>query len=135
MKATYNVSKVLTIELDAATEQDLFEQVASLQEAFSDEHCPIEGSKQNLKFVVRDVGGDKFYEMHCPDTNARLAFGLSKKGGKLYPKRTMDKSAGQAPFWRPWSSKTGKDDNKWYDNKFNGWHLYNKDKSKEPEKK
>lgn len=121
----------VTIEFDADKETDIFEKLSGFQEVFGEISCPVEGSKQRFRYMVREAGKYKFYELRCLDTGYKLAFGQSD-GGKLFPKRWMDKSTGPAPYWQPFG-KDGKDKNKVYDNKYQGWHKYHKDKTKDAE--
>ena len=86
MKAVLSLSERLTVELEAETQTDLFEKLARIQEVFNEEIPP--GAKTlNTRFVVREVDGNKFYEMRCQETGHVLAFGKHKKGDTLFPKR------------------------------------------------
>jgi hypothetical protein len=90
MKVTFNANNV-TLEAVGDTHKDLFEQLASLQEVFENTVCGI-CHIDNVRFIVRTVEDNNFYEMHCQNINcrARLAFGQHKKGGSLFPKRKDD---------------------------------------------
>ena len=134
MKVEYTPNDKVKFHIDAETEKGVFEALASLQEVFGDIHCPIAGSKQNIRFLVREVDGNKFYELQCQDTFAKFVFGSNKEGGSLFPKRKMDKSTGEAPYWQPAGKACLKKtpENVVYDNKFGGWHIYDKNKTKAP---
>lgn len=80
------MTEKLTIELEAAKQKDIFEQLSSLQEIFGESTCGKCG-KDNLKFQVREVDDNKYYELRCKDCGAVLAFGSHKKGDTLFPKR------------------------------------------------
>jgi hypothetical protein len=104
MKVIYKANDKLTFELEASGQKEIFKELALIQEIFSEEKCGL-CSSTNLKFIVRNVDGNDYYELRCADCGALLAFGQHKKGGTLFPKR--------------------KDDNGNYlPNK--GWHKYQK---------
>jgi len=104
MKVTYKANDKLTFELEGSGQKEIFKELALIQEIFSEEKCALCKSS-NLKFIVRNVDGNDYYELRCADCGAILAFGQHKKGGTLFPKR--------------------KDDNGNYlPNK--GWHKYQK---------
>jgi hypothetical protein len=117
MKLSYTTADGrMTVEVEGKSQTDLFEQLAEFQDAFEVGSC-IRGKKSSdkVKFQVREVEGNKFYEMVCTDEDfdlkgARLSFGQHKKGGTLFVKR-KDK------------------DGKWLNN--NGWVKYNKETGKE----
>jgi hypothetical protein len=102
MKAKYKVGDKLEFELDGAGQKELFKEIASIQEIFGETKCGICGS-ENIKFVVRVVDDNEYYELRCMDCGAILSYGQHKKGGTLFPKR---KDA----------------DGKWMKN--NGWYKY-----------
>lgn len=119
MKLTY-VSKDgrMTVEFDADTQTDLFEQLANFQEIFEDNTCSAKKNgnivrSENTRFVVREnKDGDKFYEKQCVDWDAGLfgykkSYGCRKKGGGLFPKEMPEND--RVPG-------------------LNGWYLYKKDK-------
>lgn len=106
MKVLYKANDKLQFELEAGGQKEIFKELALIQEIFSESKCGMCGST-NLKFVVRNVDGNDYYELRCADCGAVLAFGQHKKGGTLFPKR--------------------KDDNGNYLPN-NGWHKWSKDK-------
>ena len=112
MKITYtNNTGRVSIEVEAKEQPDAFEQLSSFQEVFEESTCGVCGGEA-LRFVVRTVDDNKFFELHCKDSKcrARLAFGQHKKGGTLFPRR--------------------KDDNgKWLDK--NGWSRWTPEIKKE----
>ena len=62
------------------------EKIGFFNKFTSEEKCGLCGSN-NLRFVVRNVEGNDYYELRCVDCGALLAFGQHKKGGTLFPKR------------------------------------------------
>lgn len=89
MKIFYKVNDKLTFELEGEGQKEIFKELATIQEIFSEEKCGLCGST-NIKFVVRSVDGNDYYELRCNDCGAVLAFGQHKKGGTLFPKRKDD---------------------------------------------
>jgi hypothetical protein len=104
MKVTYTANDKLSFELEAAGQKEIFKELALIQEIFSEDKCGLCKST-NLKFIVRNVEGNDYYELRCVDCGAVLSFGQHKKGGTLFPKRKDD-------------------ENNWLPN--NGWHKWQK---------
>ena len=109
MKVKHQVGK-MTVELEAETHVDLFSQLASFQEVFGETNCGKCGS-ENLRYITRtNKDDDVFYEIRCEECGAKLAFGVMKKGGAMFPKRSEGKGG----------------DRKWLPNQ--GWMKWNKEK-------
>ena len=89
MKVIYKANDKLSFELEASGQKEIFKELALIQEIFSEEKCSL-CNKDNLKFVVRSVEGNDYYELRCSDCGAVLSFGQHKKGGTLFPKRKDD---------------------------------------------
>lgn len=106
MKVSYRANDKLQFELEGSGQKEIFKELALIQEIFSEDKCGL-CSKTNLKFVVRNVDGNDYYELRCNDCSAILSFGQHKKGGTLFPKRRED-------------------DGNYLPNK--GWHKWTKDK-------
>tara|TARA_Y100000004_G_C8912666_1_gene411657 strand:- start:281 stop:610 length:330 start_codon:yes stop_codon:yes gene_type:complete len=96
----------LTIEFEAETVKDIFKQASSLEEVFGEVKCGKCGS-ENVRFVVRENDGNEYYELRCMECGARLAFGVHKKGGGLFPRR-KDSDGNWLPDngWQKWNPKT-----------------------------
>ena len=99
MKAKLKVSNNCIIEAEGNTQTDVFQQLSSMQEVFSEHECGCCKSS-NIRFVARQNDDeDWFYEMKCQNNPcfAVLQFGTRKKPkGHLYPKRKWDAlSAGE----------------------------------------
>jgi hypothetical protein len=102
MKLNYKVSDKLSFELEGDGQKEIFKELSAIQEIFGEESCGLCKS-HNLRYVVRNVEGNDYYELRCVDCGAILAFGQHKKGGTLFPRRKDD-------------------DGKWLPNR--GWHKY-----------
>lgn len=102
MKLSYKVSDKLSFELEGAGQKEIFKELSALQEIFGEESCGMCKS-HNIRYVVRNVDGNDYFELRCMDCGAILAFGQHKKGGTLFPRRKDD-------------------DGKWLPNR--GWHKY-----------
>lgn len=88
MKVKYKVGDKLEFELEGSGQKEIFKELALIQEIFAEEKCGLCGST-NLRFVVRSVEGNDYYELRCADCGAVLAFGQHKKGGTLFQKEKM----------------------------------------------
>jgi hypothetical protein len=99
MKIVYQISDNMKIELEGADQKDVFEKLSDLSEVFGENECGACKSP-DVRFMVRTVDKNKFYELKCNQCGARLSFGAHKTGDTLFPKR---KDA----------------EGNWYDNK--GW--------------
>ena len=111
MKLSYKTGNGrINVEFEADTQKDLFSQISSFQEVFDESLCGKCGS-ENLKFVVRVVEENEYFELRCRDCAAKLAFGAHKKGGGLFPKR-KNKDGDWLPDsgWGKWNPKTKKEE-------------------------
>lgn len=107
MKVTYTTkNNRLKVELEGESQKDVFEALSKFQEVFDETNCGKCGS-ENLRFIVRNVEDNLYYELRCMDCGARLSFGVHKKGGGLFPKR-KDNDGKWLPDngWLKWNPKT-----------------------------
>lgn len=120
MKIEIRVSDNLVIHAEGDKADDIFEQIATAQETFEDSCC-AQCKNKNLRYVVRKVDDNKFFEIHCtnPQCRAKLTFGRKKKEQTLYPKRSQVETEGKN------KGKVKRDADgkavplgKW------GWHIY-----------
>jgi len=131
MKAQLKVGPKLIIEVDGQTDTDLFAGLARAQEVFEHEKCG-KCNSTDLRFVVREVDGNKYYELHCRNLQcrARLAFGQAKEPkGELYPKRKFT-SLGKNEQKQRVKEKEYADKHFGY-LEHNGWHKWEGDPEKE----
>ena len=111
MKVNYtNNSGRIMVELDGETQADLFEQLAHFQEVFDESQCG-KCQSEDLRFQVRNVDDNLYYELKCADCGSRLAFGVMKKGGRLFPRR-KDRDGNWLPNrgWVKWNPETKKEE-------------------------
>lgn len=108
MKLRYKVGDRLEFEVEGTGQKEVFKELASIQEIFGEESCGL-CNKKNLRFIVRNVDGNDYFEIRCSDCGAVLAFGQHKKGGTLFPKRKDE-------------------ENNWLPNR--GWHRWQKEDPK-----
>lgn len=109
MKLTYTTKNGrIKVEVDAESQKDVFLELSKFQEVFEETVCGKCGS-ENIRFVVRNVEDNLYYELRCMDCGARLSFGVHKKGGGLFPKR-KDNDGKWLPDngWVKWNPKTEK---------------------------
>ena len=105
MKASYKLSDKLQFEVEGEGQKEIFKEIASIQEIFGETKCGMCGS-ENIKFVVRVVEDNEYYELRCMDCGATLAFGQHKKGGTLFPKRKNEKGEYMPNRgWYKWQGK------------------------------
>lgn len=112
MKVTYSSKNGrLSIQLDGDSQKDVFRQISSFQEVFEESSCGA-CSSEDLRFVVRTVDDNNFYELHCNKCYSRLAFGQHKnKEGTLFPRRKDEegKVLGKRG-WTKWNPETKKEE-------------------------
>lgn len=92
MKLNYTTKNGrINVGFEGEGQRQVWEQLADFQEVFEEAVCGKCGS-ENLRFVVRDVEDNKYYELRCLERNcnSRLSFGCNKNGKSLFPKRKDD---------------------------------------------
>ena len=106
MKAFYEATARLRIEIDAPGIKELFADLATVQEIFgSDPRCEVCDSEARCQHRI--VDDNHYYELVCTNQQcrARLSFGQHKKGGGLFPKR-KDEDGNWIPNrgWAKWEA-------------------------------
>jgi hypothetical protein len=84
----------------------LFNEINKFQEVFEEDTCG-KCKGQDIKYIVRTVDDNQYYELKCNGCGSKLAFGVNKKGGGLFPKR-KDNEGKWLPDngWTKWNPKT-----------------------------
>ena len=90
------------LEVDSESAKEAVRELSEYAEVFSETKCGECGS-QDVRPTFRQAKGYDFYEMTCLACGAKLGFGQTKDGNRLFPKR-KDQDGGPI----------GKD----------GWHRY-----------
>lgn len=106
MKVSYTTAdKRLTVEVEGKDNKDVFSQLSLFQEIYEARVCGACDSA-NVRFSVREVKGNTYYELRCSDCGSTLAFGQKKADGSLFPKR-KDKDGNWLPNngWVKWNPK------------------------------
>jgi hypothetical protein len=89
MKVKFKPSANLEFELEGSGQKEIFKELATVQEIFSEKACGLCKSEA-LKYVVRNVENNDYFELRCTSCGGLLSFGQHKKGGTLFPKRKDD---------------------------------------------
>ena len=120
LKCTFR-TPVVTFQLEADNQVDMFKTISDTQEVFGEMKCGLcEG--HDLRFAVRTVNGDDYHELVCnnPKCRAKLSFGCSKqKKGTLFPIRKLTEKG-----------KPSRKDGKY--GQHNGWTKYRGEKGEKP---
>jgi len=110
MKATYRTRDGrLSVDIEGDDQRSIFAEIARFQEVFEENVCG-KCSSDNIRFVVRNVDDNLYYELRCADCGAKLSFGVMKKGGGLFPKRKDGENWLPDRGWVRWNSKTGQNE-------------------------
>ena len=106
MKVKYRANEKLEFEVEGSGQKELFKELSAIQEIFGEEQCGMCKSP-NIKFGVRSVEGNDYFEMKCSKCGATLSFGQHKKGGTLFPKRKDNENNEYLPNngWYKWQAK------------------------------
>jgi hypothetical protein len=97
----------ITFEFEVDVGKTAFEAIAKLQEIFEEPGCGDCQSKQ-VRFSVREVAGNKYYNLVCDGCGAQLNFGQNKDGRGLFVKRVDkdDKPVGKNGWYHYQRSTT-----------------------------
>jgi hypothetical protein len=105
MKINYtSKNNRMNLQIESESAKDAFKKLAEFQEVF-DEKCCQQCKSDDLKFVVRTVDSNDYFELKCNGCFAKLAYGQHKTGGSLFPKRKLADGS--------------------FDKEFKGWHKWN----------
>ena len=110
MKLNYTTANGrVSVEFDGNSQKEFVKQIAAFEEVFGETKCG-KCDSENIKFVVRTVNGNDYYELRCNDCGAKLAFGQQREGGGLFPKRKDDDGWLPDNGWVKWNKETGKNE-------------------------
>ena len=122
MKARIRATESLWFDVEAEQEDELFKQIARVQEVFQHKGCGA-CSSTNIKFVCRlDNSENEWLEVACQECRAKLVFGRTKKGGLIFPKIRWDQLSAKQQEQRI-SEKTYADKHRGY-LPSRGWFIY-----------
>lgn len=79
------------LQADAPDSKEVFAQLSELVEVFKEQTCGACGGSDCIP-VVRENGGNFFYNMTCRSCRAELAYGTRRADGRLYPRRKHTKT-------------------------------------------
>ena len=89
--------------------KEVFAGIAKFQEVFESEPCGKCGSEE-IRYVVRNIDDNDYYEKRCKSCGAKLQFGAHKVGGGLFPKRKDGSDWLPDNGWVKWNPKTEKNE-------------------------
>ncbi len=104
MKINYSTkNNQINVEFDANSIKEAFKNLAEFQEIFDESNCGSCNS-ENIRFLVRNVDGNDYFELRCKDCFSKLAFGQHKNGEGLFPKRKLADGSfdSQNKGWHKW---------------------------------
>jgi hypothetical protein len=93
MKVEYKISSNMVVYIEGDDFRKLFEDIHAINDGLKPEPCGKCGDPS--VHVVRESGGNKFYELRCVKCSARLSYGVEKETGKLYKKRAKTDDKGK----------------------------------------
>lgn len=85
MKCKLNVGN-LEFEIEGTDRKEIFKSIGEIQETFGQKQCGACNSP-DIKYVMRTVDDNNYYELHCQKCRCKLEFGQGKGTGSLYPQR------------------------------------------------
>lgn len=109
MKIKFNPTAKMQVEFEVGDVKEAFKKLGSLQEVFSfSSKCGACGGT-DIKYVVRTVEDNDYYEVRCTKQGCRgkLSFGQSKDQVSLYPKK-KDKEGNwiENEGWEVWKPES-----------------------------
>ena len=85
-KVRMQVGKVW-VEVDAMSVKEAFQALSDYAEPFRETTCGLCQGTDVVPNFRESKEGYAFYEMQCSSCGARLEFGQTKEGGRLFPRR------------------------------------------------
>ena len=122
MKARVKATDDLWFEIEGDQEDEVFKQIARVQEIFQHKGCGACQSR-DIKFICRlDSSDNDWLEVGCKTWRAKLVFGRTKKGGLIFPKIKWDQLSEKQKEQRA-NEKSYADKNRGYLPDL-GWYIY-----------
>ena len=122
MKARVKATDDLWFEIEGDQEDEVFKQIARVQEIFQHKGCGACQSK-DIKFICRvDSSDNDWLEVGGKTWRAKLVFGRTKKGGLIFPKIKWDQLSEKQKEQRA-NEKSYADKNRGYLPDL-GWYIY-----------
>lgn len=124
IKALLKITPKLTFQCDGETEAELMEEMSRVEELFSSTKCGV-CNCERIKYVCRlDKDEHKWLELVCQNSScrAKLSYGVTKKGGKIFPKTRWDHLSETVQKERPEDADYAAKHNGWLPHF--GWHIY-----------
>jgi len=107
MKASYKINDKISFEIQAEGQKELFKEISTVQEIFGESNCGMCDS-DDVRFVVRTVEDNDYYELRCGKCGATISFGQHKKGNTLFPKRRDEEGNYMSHNgWHKWQAASG----------------------------
>ena len=103
-----------TVTVEGESHVDVFTNMATAGEVFlsANHHKCGKCGSTDIRYVVRESGKYKFYELRCNNCGAKLTFGVKNDdSGDLFPHR-KDDQGNWLPNdgWVKWNAETGKEE-------------------------
>ena len=106
MKAIYQVTNKLTLEIEADNVKTIMEELYQADNVFGNDECGKCHSKEIKHIVQDDDDGHKYYKLECknPKCRAQLRLGAHKKNGTLFPRLSNPETKERIPNggWTKW---------------------------------
>jgi len=96
----------LTFEIEEEEQKPLFRGLAEVQEVFGAETACGLCNSTDIRFRVRKIDENEYFEIRCGHCDAQFGFGQHKNGKTLFPRR-QDKDGNYLPNrgWYKWKPK------------------------------
>jgi ribosomal protein L40E len=123
-KANVRLTDKLAMEVSGEDEIEIFKSISRAQEIFSFNQCGKCDSTE-VRFVARqDKDENDWLEIVCQKCYAKLPFGMTKKGKKIFPKLRWDNLSETQQKERSNEEAPAKSHNGFLPN--SGWYNYKK---------
>lgn len=106
MKVRIQVGNGVWLETEGTSPKEVFKEIAIYSEIFGEKTCG-QCSSPAIQCQTRTVDDNEFFAMKCMACGAELSFGLTKVGGKLFPKRKTESGDWDSEHrgWKHWNER------------------------------